>query len=237
MSERRTLVRWWVWLIAGIVLVSLAAVLIIWWQPIYLFVTDREQVLAWVQRLGVWGPVAIVLLQLAQTVLAPIPGQVIGAVSGYLYGPWLGTLYSMIGVAVGSFINFWLARRLGRPLVVRLIGGQSIARLDVLVDRGGALFFFLLWLIPFTPDDLVSLAAGLTLMSGHQFLILMLLGRLPGVLVAVWVGANVARIAPTWWAVLFVGIAIAAIVLWRWGQRIQESVLRLVEWVTNRLGS
>jgi uncharacterized membrane protein YdjX (TVP38/TMEM64 family) len=107
-------------------------------------------------------------------------------------------------------------------------------RLDDLVRRGGAPFFFLIWLLPFAPDDLACVAAGLTPMPTRQFIVLMLLGRLPGVFVSVWVGANVAQIEPFWWGVLFVGIAIAALVLWRWGEPIQEAVLNFVERVSRR---
>ncbi len=234
MSERKAPVRWWIWLAAGIILAALIAALFIWWRPIYEFLVDQEQVRAWVEGLGAWGPMAIILLEMTQALLAPIPGQAIEAVSGYLYGPWLGTLYPMIGMAIGSFLTFSLARRFGRPLAIRLIGRQSMARLDDLVRRGGALFFFLIWLLPFAPDDLACVAAGLTPMPTRQFMILMVLGRLPGVSVSVWVGANVARIQPIWWVVLFVGLAIGALVLWRWGERIQESLLGLIEQVSNR---
>ena len=160
MSERRVPVRWWVWLLAGIALAALIAGLVIWWQPIYDFLSDREQIRGWIEGFGAWGPVAIVLLEMIQALLAPIPGQAIEAVSGYLYGPWLGTLYPVIGLAIGSFITFSLARRFGRPLAIRLIGKQSMARLDDLVRRGGAPFFFLIWLLPFAPDDLACLAAA-----------------------------------------------------------------------------
>jgi uncharacterized membrane protein YdjX (TVP38/TMEM64 family) len=234
MAERRVAIRWWVWPIAGAVLVALVAALVLWWQPIYEFVADQEQVRAWVEGLGAWGPVAIVLLEMIQALLAPIPGQAIEAVSGYLFGPWLGTLFPMIGMGIGSFITFSLGRRFGRPLVIRLIGKPSMARLDDLVRRGGAPFFFLIWLLPFAPDDLACVAAGLTPMPARQFMVLMLVGRLPGVFVSVWVGANVARIEPLWWVLLFVGIAIAALVLWRWGDQIQESVLTFIEQLSMR---
>jgi uncharacterized membrane protein YdjX (TVP38/TMEM64 family) len=229
MAEGKAPVRGWVWLIVGAALVALIAALVVWSHPIYAFLADPQQVRAWVETLGVWGPVVIALLQMSQVLLAPIPGQAIGAVSGYLYGPWLGTLYSMIGLGLGSLILFLLARRFGRPLAFRLIGRSSMARLDDLAHRGGALFFFLIWLFPFTPDDLACLAAGLTPMRLRQFILLMLLGRLPGLFVSVWVGANVARIQPIWWAVLFGGIAVAAVVFWRWGERIQQSVLHFAE--------
>jgi uncharacterized membrane protein YdjX (TVP38/TMEM64 family) len=234
MAERRVAIRWWVWPIAGAVLVALVAALVLWWQPIYEFVADQKQVRAWVEGLGAWGPVAIVLLEMIQALLAPIPGQAIEAVSGYLFGPWLGTLFPMIGMGIGSFITFSLGRRFGRPLVIRLIGKPSMARLDDLVRRGGGPFFFLIWLLPFAPDDLACVAAGLTPMPARQFMVLMLVGRLPGVFVSVWVGANVARIEPLWWVLLFVGIAIAALVLWRWGDQIQESVLTFIEQLSMR---
>lgn len=234
MTERRAKIRWWVWLLAGLVLIGIIAALILWWQPIYDFATNEEQVRAWIEKLGAWGPVAIILLETLQALLAPIPGQAIGAVSGYLYGPWLGTLYSMIGIALGSILVFWLARRFGRPLVVRFVGKDSVARLDDLANRGGAIFFFLVWLLPFAPDDLACIAAGLTPMPIRQFLILMLVGRLPGVFAASWVGANATRIEPIWWAVLLAALVVAALVFWRWGDRIQESVLGLVERLSNR---
>jgi uncharacterized membrane protein YdjX (TVP38/TMEM64 family) len=234
MSEGRSPVRWWVWLLTGLALAALIAALIIWWRPIYDFLSDPEQVRTWVEQLGAWGPVAIILLEMIQALLAPIPGQAIEAVSGYLYGPWLGTLYPMIGMVIGSFITFSLSRRFGRPLVIRLIGKQSMARMDDLVRRGGALFFFLIWLLPFAPDDLACVAAGLTPMPIRQFLILMTLGRLPGVFVSVLVGANVSRIKPIWWVVLFAGIALAAVVFWRWGEQIQEAVLGYIERLSDR---
>jgi uncharacterized membrane protein YdjX (TVP38/TMEM64 family) len=121
-------------------------------------------------------------------------------------------------------------------LVVRLIGKGSMDRLDDLVRRGGAPFFFLIWLLPFAPDDLACVAAGLTPMPTRQFLVLMLVGRLPGVFVSVWVGANVARIEPVWWVVLFAVIAVAALVFWRWGMQIQEAVMTLIERASQRLG-
>jgi uncharacterized membrane protein YdjX (TVP38/TMEM64 family) len=234
MSDQPSPSRRWVWLLGGLLLAALIAALIAWWQPIFGFLSDPEQVRVWVEQLGAWGPVAILLLEMIQALLAPIPGQAIEAVSGYLYGPWLGTLFPLIGMVIGSFITFSLARRFGRPLVIRMIGRQSMARMDDLVRRGGALFFFLIWLLPFAPDDLACVAAGLTPMPARQFLILMTLGRLPGVFVSVLVGANVSRIQPIWWVLLFAGIALAAVVFWRWGEQIQEAVLATIERVSDR---
>jgi uncharacterized membrane protein YdjX (TVP38/TMEM64 family) len=140
----------------------------------------------------------------------------------------------MIGMIIGSLTIFLLARRFGRPLVIRLIGRPSMDRLDDLVRRGGAPFFFLIWLLPFAPDDLACVAAGLTPMPTRQFLFLMILGRMPGVAVSVWVGANAAQIQPVWWAILLAGIAVAALIFWRSGKQIQEFVLAGIERLSRR---
>jgi uncharacterized membrane protein YdjX (TVP38/TMEM64 family) len=233
-SERGGLPRWLIWLLVGLILAALVFALATWGRPLYDFVADQEQVRAWVEGLGLWGPLAITLLEMVQALLAPIPGQAIEAVSGYLYGPWWGVLFPLIGMVAGSLITFLLARRFGRPLVLRLVGKQSMARLDDLARRGGAPFFFLIWLLPFAPDDLACVAAGLTPMPTGQFLVLMTLGRLPGIFVSVLVGANVARIEPLWWGILLVALAVAALVFWRWGNRIQESILAFIEKLSSR---
>jgi uncharacterized membrane protein YdjX (TVP38/TMEM64 family) len=214
--------------------VLLVVALVIWWRPIYGFAADEEQIQGWIEKAGAWGPIAIIALEMLQTFVAPIPGQAIEAASGYLYGPWWGTVYAMIGKIIGSLIIFLLAKRYGRPLAIRLAGQESVAGLDDLARRGGALFFFLIWLFPLMPDDLACVAAGLTPMLTHQFLILMTLGRLPGVFATVLVGAKATGIDPLWWGILLVAIAFAALVLWRWGGQIQDCVLGFLKRLGHR---
>jgi uncharacterized membrane protein YdjX (TVP38/TMEM64 family) len=230
MADDRTPIGGWVWLATGLILAILIATLVV-----YQLVPDQEQIGSWVAGFGPWGPLALVALEIAQTLLAPIPGQAIEAVGGYLYGPWLGTLYAMLGVGVGSLLGFLLARRFGRPWVARLVGPHALARLDDLARRGGALFFFLIWLFPFVPDDLACLAAGLTPMPTGQFLILMFLGRMPGILFSTWVGSNAAQIRPVWWGVLLVLAGIMALVFWRWGDPLQAAILRFLQKLAGRL--
>jgi uncharacterized membrane protein YdjX (TVP38/TMEM64 family) len=218
----------WPWLLAGLLLVGAMGALLLWEPAVYAFLADRERIQAWVEGFGAWAPAIVFGLEVAQVLLAPVPGQAIEAVSGYLFGPWLGLLYAFAGLVTGSLLAFGLARRFGRPLAVRLAGTDAVARLDELADRGGNLFFFLVWLFPFVPDDLACLAAGLTPMSAGRFLALMMVGRLPGFLFSVWVGANLANTSPTWWILLFLSLALAAAVLWRKGEAIQQAMLRLI---------
>jgi uncharacterized membrane protein YdjX (TVP38/TMEM64 family) len=225
-------------LLAGLLVVAAMIVVLAAWGPtLYRFVHDQDRVRAWVGQFGPWGPLAISGLEMAQALLAPIPGQAIEAVSGYLYGPWLGALYAMAGITVGSLLNFLLARRLGRSLLLKLTNPATVTRLDDLAERGGAIFFFLLWLFPLVPDDLACLAAGLTPMPIRQFVLLMVLGRFPGIFVSTWIGSNAAEISPGWWIALLSGLALAAVAAWRWGEAIQATMMRFLQQIADRLGT
>lgn len=219
---------WWPWLVAGSLLAGAVLALVLWGPEVYAFVGDQARVRAWVEGFGAWAPAIIFALELGQVLLAPVPGQAIEAVSGYLFGPWLGVLYPFAGLALGSLLAFGLARRFGRPLAERLAGPKAVARLDELAERGGSLFFFLIWLLPFVPDDLACLAAGLTPMSTGRFLLLMVAGRLPGIIFSVWVGASLGNVGLVWWVVLFVALALAAVLAWRKGEELQQAMLRLI---------
>lgn len=217
-----------VYLAVFLLLAGLVALLV--WDPFSLLLADQGSLQNWIKRLGLWGPAGIVGLQMVQVFLFPVPGQFIQAASGYLFGPWFGLLYAMSGLVAGSLLLFLLARRLGRPLVARWVDPATLARFDRLARRGGPPVLFLLWLVPCTPDDLVCAIAGFTPMPIGQFLVLMILGRLPGVLTSVWVGAGVAHLDRLQGGLLLIGAMVGILLLWRWRVQLQEMMIRLVEW-------
>ena len=138
------------------------ATLLLWRHPLLSFFVDQAKVQEFVIGFGLWALLATTLLHVAQVLLAPIPGQVINVVNGYLFGPVWGTIYSMVGAIVGSSLVMFLARRFGRPWAERLIKKETLERLDGYSRRRGALFFFLIFLLPFLPDDVACFLAGLT---------------------------------------------------------------------------
>jgi uncharacterized membrane protein YdjX (TVP38/TMEM64 family) len=151
---------------------------------------------AWVRRrlagLGRYAPVAFVVLQTLQVIVAPIPGQVLGGVAGYLFGAPLGVTYSMIGVTTGSAAVFVLSRRFGRPYVERVIDPDRLAQWDAFFERSGTVGLFGLFLLPTFPDDLLCAVAGLADVRLRTFLVLVVVGRTPSFLIAAYVGTRVA---------------------------------------------
>jgi uncharacterized membrane protein YdjX (TVP38/TMEM64 family) len=190
---------------------------------------DANLVRQWASSWGMWAPAAIIALQAAQVLLAPIPGQVVGVASGYLFGVMWGTLYSVLGTALGSLCAFVLARRLGRPLVERVVPQETLSRLDHRAKQRGLFFFVLAFLLPFLPDDMICFAAGLTPIPIPALMLAVLAGRPPGILVSTWVGAQAVDLNGLQWAALIGASVVLGLAFLLYGDELERWSTRLVE--------
>jgi len=175
-------------LVAG-ALLGLAAVAVRRYVPV---LTDAVALREFVAGFGVWAPLAFVSLQAFQVVFAPLPGQVLGFAAGYLFGAGWGTVYSLVGVTVGSAGAFVLSRKFGRPYVARVVAPETLAEFDALPEERGLLGLFLAFLVPGLPDDAICFVAGLTDIPLWKLVVVAVVGRLPGFLLAALAGASVA---------------------------------------------
>jgi len=216
-------------------LALVVATLLIWHKPLLSFFTDRAKVQGFVMRFGPWAPLAAILLYVTQVLLAPIPGQAIDAVNGYLFGTAWGTIYSLVGVIAGSSVAMALARRFGRPWAERLIRKETLERLDSYSRQRGALFFFLVFLFPFLPDDVACFLAGLTPLPLAELVVLAAIGRLPGIFVANFVGANAAALTQTQGAFFIAVLAAIALAFWRYQERVEVAMLKAMAWLIDKL--
>jgi uncharacterized membrane protein YdjX (TVP38/TMEM64 family) len=148
------------------------------------FLADAEAARAYVRSFGVWAPLVLIVLQALQVVLAPVPGQVLAAVAGYLFGPWWGTLYNVVGIGIGSTAAFWLSRRFGRAYVERMVAEDALTTFDGFVERRGLLSLFVLFLIPGLPDDAICFVGGLTPIPLRRLVVVAVVGRAPAFFLA-----------------------------------------------------
>ena len=220
--------------VLGLLAIVVAA-LLIWHRPLLSFFADRAEVQGFVMRFGPWAPLATILLHVAQVLLAPIPGQVIDAANGYLFGAAWGTVYSLIGVIAGSSLAMALARRFGRPWAERLIRKETLERLDSYSRQRGALFFFLVFLLPFLPDDVACFLAGLTPLPLPELVVLAAVGRLPGIFIANLVGANAAALTRTQIVVFAAILAAIALAFWRYQEKVEMAMLKATAWLSDKL--
>ena len=141
---------------------------------------------------GVLAPVIFIALQALQVVVSPIPGEATGILGGYLFGQWLGLVYSTIGLTLGSIAAFGIGRWLGAHYVRNLVSAETWNRLGFIVEAEGAVLCFILYLIPGLPKDIVCYLFGISPMPMWVFALVSGLGRIPGTWVLSAQGAHTA---------------------------------------------
>ncbi len=127
----------------------------------------------------------LIVICIVQVMVAFIPGEVVEIAAGYAFGPWLGALYCIIGITIGSIIVIALTRKFGRGFVESLYPREKIDNLPILrspqkLNTLVALLFF----IPGTPKDLMTYAVGLTKMKIGAYVLLTTVSRLPSILIS-----------------------------------------------------
>jgi uncharacterized membrane protein YdjX (TVP38/TMEM64 family) len=145
-----------------------------------------EAIVAWVEGLGVWGPLVFVCLY----GLAPalfVPGSVLTLAGGALFGPLLGALLSLAGATAGATVAFLLARYLAADWVERRLGGRLQA-IKAGVEREGWRFVAFVRLVPVFPFNLLNYALGLTRLSVRTFAVTSLITMVPGALAYAYLG-------------------------------------------------
>ena len=179
---------------------------------------DAEPFQDWVESLGFWGPIAYIGVMAAATLFAPIPNVPVFIAAGLAWGPVLGTVYSLIGQIIGSAAAFWVARKLGRRWLPRLVGRKTAARVDSLADSMGGTVVFLARMLPVLNFDWLSFVAGVTSIRFWVFIVASALGmivptaaavaagdglgrdlRITVIAIGAWLGTVVLCVAYAWW--------------------------------------
>lgn len=133
-----------------------------------------------------------IAFQIMQVVIAVIPGEIVQIAAGYVYGTLAGSLYSTIGILLGTMLAFTISRGLGYPILCFFISREKLSRFDFLINSPRAeLLIFLLFLIPGIPKDLLSYFTGLTPIRPLRLFLISTVARFPGILVSAYIGANI----------------------------------------------
>ncbi len=195
--------------------------------PLIRFLADQERVRAWIEGFGVWGPLALIGMIIVQTVLSVSPISLLVVVGAYVFGFWDGVLYAFIGLTIGSSLCMVLGRRFGRPLVDRLIDPKSIATFDRFTQKRGPTFFFIIFVMPWVPDDLACYAIGLSKLSLRLMIPLAAIGRMPSVIVQCWLAAYAAELPPAFIVAVVAGGVLLGVIFYRYHTQLEGIVIGL----------
>ena len=141
--------------------------------------TSRDQLELFIRQSSFWGPLLFIVIQIAQVVIAVIPGGLTCLAGVFFFGPWYGFLYSAVVIIIGSCINFYLARRYGEKFIRLFVSDETYEKTKkkFLTGKKFDVVFTAAILLPCAPDDVLCMLAGLTDMSWRKFLTILFLGR------------------------------------------------------------
>lgn len=202
-----------------------ASALFLWRTGFFSALSSFEAMKRYIEHSAPYGQLFFFFIQLLSVILAPIPSNVTALAGAVLFGLWQSFFLTYGAVILGSFIMFCLARVLGRPFTDQLVSRKiSEKYLDTIRSKQDV-FLLLVFLLPFFPDDIICILAGLTSIHPLRFLIIALIARPWGLFIASAVGSATISI-PLWIMIIlgFVGIAFFFVAL-KFGDRWEQLLL------------
>lgn len=157
-----------------VLLLILAAALVVWAAYSYLsagfvhvLATGTPGQGPWLERVRTtvasWGslaPIAYTLAVVVEVIVAPIPGTLLYAPAGAIFGGFVGGSLSLVGNVLGAAICSGIGQMLGERMLGERVDGSELGKYRTLLEERGLWLVLLLRLNPLTTSDLVSYAAG-----------------------------------------------------------------------------
>jgi uncharacterized membrane protein YdjX (TVP38/TMEM64 family) len=153
-----------------------------------------EKLISLVESIGLFGLLLLFIIQVAQVVIAFLPGGGIELIGGVLYGALASIAASMSGIIVGSIIILMLCSRFGIPFAEKMVSEKAFARYSKLFDdKKFRIILLLLFFLPSLPKDILTYAVGVSGKASKDFFVHMMLARMPSVAAGAFAGAAAAR--------------------------------------------
>ena len=189
---------------------------------------NRDELKSFLLQFKFLAPIVLIIFIALQVLFAPIPGQAAGLTSGFLYGPILGTIYSIMGLMIGSYLTFFLSRKFGRPFVEKFVHANTLKKFDHFSKENGLIALFLIYLLPALPDDAICYIAGLTKIRIRVLMIISTIGRLPGFIVLNIIGSGLASQTSKNSLIIFVIFMIISIILFLYKNKIEKVMMNMI---------
>ncbi len=180
--KRSSFARW-----AMLIAIAAAIVIAAVFFPV---VRWTEALIAWVRGVGIVGTFIYGLVYAGGTVLM-IPGTLLTAAAGLLYGVLVGVLVVSPASVLGATLAFLIGRYVARDWVAaKLRNHPKFAAIDRAIEKNGFKVVLLMRLQPvFIPFALLNYALGLTRVRLREYIAASWIGMLPATVLYVYFGS------------------------------------------------
>lgn len=134
------------------------------------------------EKFGALSVFAVLFIQIAQVIVALIPGEVVEFASGALLGAIWGTAICMVGIFAGQWLIFTAVQKWGDSVLSAVLNKKFIKKFKFLQNERKVKFLtFVLYFLPGTPKDLLTYFMPVTGIDVKSFLYISIFARIPSV--------------------------------------------------------
>lgn len=185
-------------LIALILIVTILLIATIYSIPIIKEINTTEGQAQFKEKItqsGIIGVLILFGLELAQVVLAILPGEPIEILAGICFGPIWGTIFLMVSVFIITCIIYFLVKKYGKNFIYEFFPKEKVNKLEnskLFKDpKKIEMVMIILFLMPGTPKDLLVYIGGLLPIKSSRFIAISTLLRFPSIISSTIAGDNI----------------------------------------------
>lgn len=124
------------------------------------------------RQMGIFAPIIFVLVQISQIIYPIIPMGLTNVIGVLIFGLSGGIFLNIIGIILGSMINFFLGKKFGGMIVRAFITDEQYFKYMGTLNKGQAFDRLLMvgFIAPVFPDDIFCMIAGMSKMKFSRFM-------------------------------------------------------------------
>lgn len=140
---------------------------------------DQQPLVEFMQNNKTIGMAAYVVYAIISTVIIALPIVPLMPIALHLYGLFVGGLITLLGTLIGSAICFYLARRYGKKMVVKMMGKHLFSEIEHLTHVDNPKTFFFVRIFGNNYFDTISYIAGLSKIKFTSYFLITLVVSVP----------------------------------------------------------
>ena len=172
--------------------------------------TAAERLQFVIREAGNWGPLVYVGIYSLRSLIF-FPASVLTVMGGFLFGPWIGLVLTLVGENISANISFIVGRYFSADLLRHIASRKKfVPRLACRIQENGFLAVLIMRL-SYLPFDLVGYSSGMCNIKQRDFALGTLIGTIPGLATFAFLGSSIADPSYIALTVIFLvaGLAIA----------------------------
>ena len=167
-----------------LVIISIAVLIMIIIDKTFLFEIIRDYFLAPLVRMGYWSIFLFLALMIVQSLIVPIPSELVLLCGGMLYGIWLGLIVGVIGSVLSGVVTFYISNKGGRPILEATgdyigFADRFVVAMDKWIEKWGIWAIIVGRAVPVVMFDPISYAAGISNINWKKYTLATFIGSIP----------------------------------------------------------